>query len=76
MAQVIGNDELPNNGTVYKFEGCHYGDVDVAFFLSNTPPVRGRICTSTPTKRSSWCRRASSPSRWATTPPKPPAARS
>jgi hypothetical protein len=32
MTQVIGNEELPNNGTVYNFEGHLYGDVNVSFF--------------------------------------------
>ena len=41
MAQVSNNDELPNDGTVYKFEGYQYGDVDVSFFLSNTAPGKG-----------------------------------
>ena len=41
MTQVIGNEELPNNGTVYKFEGHLYGDVNVSFFLSDTAPGRG-----------------------------------
>ena len=41
MTQVISNDELPNNGRVYRFEGYQYGDVDVSFFLSDTAPGRG-----------------------------------
>jgi mannose-6-phosphate isomerase-like protein (cupin superfamily) len=41
MTHVIGNDELPNNGTVYRFEGYLYGDANVSFFLSETPPGRG-----------------------------------
>ena len=41
MTHVIGNDELPNNGTVYRFESCLYGDVDVSFFLSDTAPGKG-----------------------------------
>jgi quercetin dioxygenase-like cupin family protein len=41
MAQVISNDELPNNGSVYTFEGYQYGDVDVSFFLSDTAPGKG-----------------------------------
>jgi mannose-6-phosphate isomerase-like protein (cupin superfamily) len=41
MTRVIGNDELPNNGTVYRFEGYLYGDVDVSLFLSETPPAQG-----------------------------------
>jgi hypothetical protein len=34
MALVIGNDELPNNGTVYRFDGYHYDDLGISFFLS------------------------------------------
>jgi hypothetical protein len=41
MAQLIGNEELPNNGSVQKFEGYQYGDVDVSFFLSDTAPGKG-----------------------------------
>ena len=41
MAQVISNYELPNNGSVYTFEGYQYGDVDVSFFLSDTAPGKG-----------------------------------
>ena len=41
MAQVISNAELPNNGSVYTFEGYQYGDVDVSFFLSDTAPGKG-----------------------------------
>ena len=41
MAQLIGNDELPNNGSVHKFEGYQYGEVDVSFFLSDTVPGKG-----------------------------------
>jgi mannose-6-phosphate isomerase-like protein (cupin superfamily) len=41
MAQVISNDEVPNNGSVYRFEGYQYGDVDVSFFVSDTAPGKG-----------------------------------
>ena len=41
MTYVISNDELPNNGSVYRFEGFLYGDVDVSFFRSETPPGQG-----------------------------------
>ena len=41
MAQVISNDELPNNGSEYTFEGYQYGDVDVSFFLSDTASGKG-----------------------------------
>jgi hypothetical protein len=57
MAQLIGNEELPNKGSVQKFEGYQYGDVDVSFFLSDTAPAGDRICT--PTTKSSWCKMAS-----------------
>jgi len=41
MAQVISNDELPNNGSVHKFEGYQYGGVNISFFLSDTAPGKG-----------------------------------
>ena len=41
MPQIISNDELPNNGSVYTFEGYQYGDVDVSFFRSETAPGKG-----------------------------------
>jgi mannose-6-phosphate isomerase-like protein (cupin superfamily) len=41
MAQVISNEELPNNGAVYRFEGYLYGDVVVSFFLSHTASGKG-----------------------------------
>jgi mannose-6-phosphate isomerase-like protein (cupin superfamily) len=41
MTQVIDNFELPNNGSVYKFEGYLYGDVDLSFFISDTAPGKG-----------------------------------
>ena len=41
MTQVIGSEELPNNGTVYKFEGYLYGNANVSFFLSDTAPGKG-----------------------------------
>ena len=59
MAQLIGNEELPNNGSVQKFEGYQYGDVDVSFFLSDTAPGKGADLHRHPTTRSSWCKRAS-----------------
>jgi hypothetical protein len=30
MDQVIGDDELPNNGAVYRFEGYLYGQLSAA----------------------------------------------
>jgi len=41
MAQAISNDELPNNESVYTFEGYQYGDVAVSFFLPDRAPGKG-----------------------------------
>jgi hypothetical protein len=41
MTEVIGNDELPNNGTVHGFEDYLCGDVEVSLFLSDTAPGKG-----------------------------------
>jgi NAD(P)-dependent dehydrogenase (short-subunit alcohol dehydrogenase family)/quercetin dioxygenase-like cupin family protein len=41
VTQLIGKQELPNNGSVYTFEGYLYSDVDVSFFLSDTAPGKG-----------------------------------
>ena len=40
MAQIINADDLPGT-TSRQFEGYHYGEVGVSFFLSATPPGRG-----------------------------------
>ncbi len=39
MNGVIDKADLPGNGTT--FEGYHFGDVAVSFFLSDTAPGRG-----------------------------------
>ena len=41
MTHIVDRDELPNNGSVYKFEGYQYGDANVSFFLSDTAPGKG-----------------------------------
>jgi mannose-6-phosphate isomerase-like protein (cupin superfamily) len=41
MAHVINRDELPHSGTAHTFEGYHYGDADVSFFLTDAPPGSG-----------------------------------
>src|SRR5215210_390904 len=41
MAHVIDKEELPHSETAYTFEGYLYGDTNVSFFLSETPPGRG-----------------------------------
>lgn len=40
MSHILSNAELPGERTKL-FEGYHYGEVDVSFFLSETPPGRG-----------------------------------
>jgi mannose-6-phosphate isomerase-like protein (cupin superfamily) len=41
MTHVIDKDELPHSGTAHKFEGYHYGDTNVSFFLTDGPPGSG-----------------------------------
>jgi len=40
MIPVINTSDLPGS-TSRQFEGYHYGDVNVSFFVSATPPGRG-----------------------------------
>lgn len=40
MATIIQADDLPGT-TSRQFEGYRYGDANVSFFLSATPPGRG-----------------------------------
>lgn len=41
MPHPIRIDELPHSGSAHKFEGHLHGDVDVSFFISDTPPGKG-----------------------------------
>ncbi len=41
MTHVINNDELPHSETAHKFEGHHYSDANVSFFLTDAPPGSG-----------------------------------
>jgi quercetin dioxygenase-like cupin family protein len=41
MIHVIDRDELPHSGSAHRFEGYLYGDANVSFFLSETPPGQG-----------------------------------
>lgn len=38
---IVAKDELPHGETAHRFEGYRYGDAEVSFFLSDTPPGRG-----------------------------------
>lgn len=41
MVQVIAKDELPHSTIAHKLEGYRYGDVNVSFFLVDSPPGSG-----------------------------------
>ncbi|MDQ3794023.1 MAG: cupin domain-containing protein [Actinomycetota bacterium] len=41
MTQIIERDELPRGMISHRFEGYHYGGVDVSFFLVDSPPGSG-----------------------------------
>jgi quercetin dioxygenase-like cupin family protein len=38
---IVARDELPQSGSAHRFEGYLYGDANVSFFLSETPPGKG-----------------------------------
>ncbi|MDQ5812560.1 MAG: cupin domain-containing protein [Actinomycetota bacterium] len=41
MTRVIAKDELPYGKIAHRFEGYRYGDVNVSFFLVESPPGGG-----------------------------------
>ena len=41
MTRVIAKDELPHGKIAHRFEGYRYGDVNVSFFLVDSPPGSG-----------------------------------
>ena len=41
VTRVIAKDELPYGKGAHKFEGCRYGEVNVSFFLVDSPPGSG-----------------------------------
>ncbi len=48
MTQVINKDELPYGTIAHKFEGHRYGDVNVSFFLVDSPPGGGAVLHTHP----------------------------
>lgn len=48
MAHVIDKDELPYGTIAHRFEGHRYGDVDVSFFLVDSPPGGGAVLHTHP----------------------------
>ena len=45
LPHIISKEELPNGN---KFEGYRYGDVNVSFFLVDTPPGTGPVLHTHP----------------------------
>ena len=45
LPHIISKEELPNGN---KFEGYRYGDVNVSFFLVDTPPDSGPVLHTHP----------------------------
>jgi mannose-6-phosphate isomerase-like protein (cupin superfamily) len=41
MAAIIDKRDLPDGATSRQFEGYRHGDVNISFFLTDTPPGRG-----------------------------------
>jgi len=48
LPHVIGKGELPHGGISHKFEGYRYGDVNVSFFLVESPPGGGAVLHTHP----------------------------
>ena len=43
LPHVVGKDELPFANIAHRFEGCRFGDVNVSFFLMESPPGKGAV---------------------------------
>ena len=48
LPHVIAKEELPYAGISHKFEGYRYGDVNVSFFLVESPPGGGAVLHTHP----------------------------
>jgi len=48
MARVIDKDDLPYGKIAHRFEGYRYGDVNVSFFLVDSPPGGGAVLHTHP----------------------------
>ncbi len=48
LPHVMAKEELPYGGIAHKFEGYRYGDVDVSFFLVESPPGGGAVLHTHP----------------------------
>src|SRR3712207_2237374 len=48
LPHTIAKEELPHGKIAHKFEGYRYGDVDVSFFLVESPPGGGAVLHTHP----------------------------
>jgi mannose-6-phosphate isomerase-like protein (cupin superfamily) len=48
LPRVMAKEELPFGGIAHKFEGHRYGDVNVSFFLVDSPPGGGAVLHTHP----------------------------
>ena len=48
MTYIVDKNELPYGTIAHKFEGHRYGDVNVSFFLVDSPPGGGPVLHSHP----------------------------
>ena len=48
LPHVLNKDELPSGGIAHWFEGYRYGDVNVSFFLIDSPPGGGPVLHTHP----------------------------
>lgn len=48
LPHVMTKEELPFGGIAHKFEGYRYGDVNVSFFLVESPPGGGAVLHTHP----------------------------
>ena len=48
LPYTIAKDDLPYGKIAHKFEGHRYGDVDVSFFLVESPPGSGAVLHTHP----------------------------
>src|ERR671917_2056935 len=48
LPHIIAREELPHGKISHKFEGYRYGDVNVSFFLVDSPPGGGPVLHTHP----------------------------
>ena len=48
MIYIVNKDDLPSSKIAHRFEGHRYGDVDVSFFLVDSPPGGGAVLHTHP----------------------------